>query len=74
MLEVKISDTMKNDIANFLAKCQCPEGGFGGGPGQIAHLATTYAAINSLCILGTEKAYNIINRYNSNVTCCFKMV
>jgi protein farnesyltransferase subunit beta len=31
-----------------------PAGGFGGGPGQIAHAATTYAAILSLCILSTD--------------------
>lgn len=53
---------MKASIANFLAKCQHPEGGFGGGPGQEAHLAPTYAAVNALCILGTEEAYNVIDR------------
>lgn len=31
-----------------------PAGGFGGGPGQIAHAATTYASVLSLAILGTE--------------------
>jgi protein farnesyltransferase subunit beta len=29
-------------------------GGFGGGPGQLAHAATTYAAVLVLCILTTE--------------------
>ena len=33
-----------------------------GGPGQDAHLAPTYAAVNALCILGTEEAYKVINR------------
>ena len=28
-------------------------GGFGGGPGQLAHAATTYAAVLALCILAT---------------------
>ena len=28
-----------------------PGGGFGGGPGQIPHAATTYAAVSALCIL-----------------------
>ncbi|CAF2957240.1 unnamed protein product [Rotaria sp. Silwood2] len=32
------------------------------GPGQIAHLAPTYAAVNALCLLRSEKAYNIIDR------------
>lgn len=43
-------------------RCQCPDGGFGGGPGQYAHLAPTYAAVNTLCIIGTEEAYNAIDR------------
>ncbi len=42
--------------------CQDEGGGFAGGPGQQAHLAPTYAAVNALCILGTEEAYSIINR------------
>jgi protein farnesyltransferase subunit beta len=29
-------------------------GGFGGGPGQLAHAATTYAAVLALCILATD--------------------
>lgn len=49
-------------IAKFLDRCQHPEGGFGGGPGQVAHLAPTYAAVNALCILATEEAYNVIHR------------
>jgi len=46
----------------FLNKCQAPEGGFGGGPGQIAHLAPTYAGVNALMICGMEQAYNLIDR------------
>lgn len=30
-------------IVEFLATCQAPDGGFGGGPYQLPHLATTYA-------------------------------
>lgn len=43
-------------------RCQNPEGGFGGGPGQSSHLAPTYAAVNTLCIIGTQEAYDAINR------------
>ena len=35
-------------------RCQNKSGGFGGGPGQISHLAPTYAAVNALSILGGE--------------------
>ncbi|OBS67345.1 hypothetical protein A6R68_04114, partial [Neotoma lepida] len=49
-------------VCQFLELCQSPEGGFGGGPGQYPHLAPTYAAVNALCIIATEEAYNVINR------------
>ena len=45
--------------------CQTPTGGFGGGPGQVAHLATTYAAMNAIAILGCNnftRAYQVVNR------------
>ncbi|KAL1924243.1 uncharacterized protein VTP21DRAFT_7278 [Calcarisporiella thermophila] len=45
-----------------IARMQNPDGGFGGGPGQTSHLAPTYAAVNSIAILGTEDAFRIINR------------
>jgi len=38
--------------------CVC----FTGGPGQIAHLAPTYAAVNALCLLQNRKAYQVIDR------------
>lgn len=46
----------------FAYRCQSEDGGFGGGPGQLPHLAPTYAAVNALCSLGTAEAYNVINR------------
>lgn len=52
-------------VCDFLSRCQTPTGGFAGGPGQHAHLAPTYAAVNALCIIGTEEAYNVINRYGA---------
>ncbi|XP_041969085.1 protein farnesyltransferase subunit beta [Aricia agestis] len=51
-----------DNIVNFLAQCQHKDGGYGGGPMQHAHLGATYAAINALCIIGTDKAYDSINR------------
>ncbi|XP_037500289.1 protein farnesyltransferase subunit beta [Rhipicephalus sanguineus] len=62
LLEITLYSEMKTSIADFLGKCQHPEGGFSGGPGQQAHLAPTYAAVNALSILGTEEAYKVINR------------
>ncbi|KAI0223397.1 Protein farnesyltransferase subunit beta [Lamellibrachia satsuma] len=62
LLEVPIPEDIASHVSNFLARCQRPKGGFGGGPGQDAHLAPTYAAVSALCILGTEEAYKVINR------------
>jgi protein farnesyltransferase subunit beta len=42
----------EGDGMTAIAEYYC--GGFGGGPGQMAHAATTYAAILSLCILATD--------------------
>ncbi|XP_039282764.1 protein farnesyltransferase subunit beta [Nilaparvata lugens] len=62
LLDFKLPADDKSHIARFLAKCQGPDGGFGGGPGQFGHLAPTYAAVNTLCTLGTEEAYKAIDR------------
>ncbi|XP_031842772.1 farnesyl transferase beta subunit [Nomia melanderi] len=58
----RLNDEEYSRIIGFLAKCQSPEGGFGGGPGQYPHLASTYAAVNALCIIGTHEAYQAIDR------------
>ncbi|CAI0654935.1 unnamed protein product [Colletotrichum noveboracense] len=39
-----------------------PGGGFGGGHGQNSHLATTYAVVLALAIVGGEDAYEVIDR------------
>uniref|UniRef100_T1IU12 Protein farnesyltransferase subunit beta n=1 Tax=Strigamia maritima TaxID=126957 RepID=T1IU12_STRMM len=50
------------EICTFLKNCQHPDGGFGGGPMQVAHLAATYAAVCALVIIGTDEAYEVIDR------------
>jgi protein farnesyltransferase subunit beta len=49
-------------VVEFLRRCQSSTGGFGGGPGQIPHLAPTYAAVLTLCEIGTREAYDAIDR------------
>lgn len=62
LLDAKLNDDMVELIVKFLRACQSEEtGGFGGGPGQIAHLATTYAAVNALCTLNTCEALDCID-------------
>ncbi|CAF4009359.1 unnamed protein product [Rotaria magnacalcarata] len=62
LLNETLSNDFIDDICDFLHRCQHPDGGFGGGPGQVAHLAPTYAAVNALCLLRNEKAYKVVNR------------
>ncbi len=49
-------------VTDFLALCQDPEGGFGGGPMQLPHLAPTYAAVACLVTLGGEAALSVVNK------------
>lgn len=62
ILDEPLTQERKTSFANFLSLCQHPDGGFGGGPGQDAHLAPTYAAVSALCIIRTEEAYSVIDR------------
>lgn len=41
---------------------QNASGGFGGGHGQMSHLATTYAVVLALTVAGGEEVYEIIDR------------
>ena len=50
-----------SDVANFLASCQHGDGGFGGGPQQLPHLAPTYAAVAALATLG-GRALHVADR------------
>ena len=54
--------TSKADCLAFLAACQDAGGGFGGGPGHLPHLATSYAAVASLVTLGGEAALGCVDR------------
>ncbi|NXA40621.1 FNTB farnesyltransferase, partial [Eudromia elegans] len=62
LLEEPVPEAVASDVCQFLSRCQSPQGGFGGGPGQQPHLAPTYAAVNALCIIGTEEAFGVIDR------------
>ncbi|RCN43518.1 hypothetical protein ANCCAN_10481 [Ancylostoma caninum] len=55
------SHQQKAEIIAFLKACQHPDGGYGGGPGQYAHLAPTYASVMALASLQMEEALESIN-------------
>lgn len=46
-----INEDLSNSIIKTLESCSSLLGGFGGGPGQMPHVACTFAAINSFIIL-----------------------
>ena len=60
-----LSGQPAEDVVRFLSLCQTPgTGGYAGGPvpGQLAHLAPTYAAVNALVTIGTPSALASIDR------------
>ncbi|KAI3951080.1 hypothetical protein MKW92_030614 [Papaver armeniacum] len=63
LLGESVDCDLEDNAIDFLSRCQDPDGGYGGGPGQLPHLATTYAAVNSLITLGGDKALSSINRH-----------
>lgn len=62
LLNSRFDDDLLSRVIAFLRKCRAPTGGFGGGPGQLPHLATTYATVNALVIIGTPEALDAIDR------------
>lgn len=61
--------TMGEDVSSYresllatVRSIQNDTGGFGGGQGQMSHLACTYAIILSLSIVGGQELYDVIDR------------
>ncbi|KAJ7074535.1 terpenoid cyclases/protein prenyltransferase alpha-alpha toroid [Mycena amicta] len=52
ILQVGLDPETKQKAIDTILECQHPEGGFGGGPKQAAHLLPTYAAVCALAIVG----------------------
>lgn len=61
VLNFKFSNDALQDVIHFLKKCRYATGGFGGGPNQYPHLAPTYAAVLSLCLIETDEALEAID-------------
>ena len=67
-LGADVSTDESHQLTDFLRRCQAPSGGFGGGPGQLPHLAPSFAAVSALMILGGEYAYSAIDRCAMRIT------
>lgn len=61
VLNFKFSYDILQDVIHFLKKCRYVTGGFGGGPHQYPHLAPTYAAVLSLCLIESDEALEAID-------------
>lgn len=61
LLNFKFSSEVLSDVVEFLSSCRYVNGGFGGGPGQLPHLAPTYAAVLSLSLIESEEAHEAID-------------
>ena len=59
--ELELDEDLQTDVVQFLSSCQHDSGGFGGGPGQLAHLAPTYAAMSALVTIGTKEAMAVVD-------------
>ena len=58
-------EALASDVVRFLRRCRSRRGeracfGFGGGPGQMPHIATTYAATCALVTIGTDETREAI--------------
>ncbi|KAJ0818074.1 putative protein farnesyltransferase [Helianthus annuus] len=62
LLGESVDIALENNAIDFLSRCQDQHGGYGGGPGQMPHLATTYAAVNTLITIGGQNSLASINR------------
>ena len=62
LLGEKIRDSLVERMVVFLAHCQNKDGGFGGGPQQLSHLAPSYAATLCVASLGSEQGFSMIDR------------
>jgi protein farnesyltransferase subunit beta len=63
LLRAPLPDGIESsDVVAFLSACKAAGGGYGGGPGQMAHLAPTYAAVCALLTLGGDEALASVDR------------
>lgn len=61
LLETNHDEILEKRAIQTIQQCQHAQGGYGGGPNQLPHLACTFAAICALTVIGSEAAFASIN-------------
>ncbi|GAA6006154.1 hypothetical protein JCM11491_002052 [Sporobolomyces phaffii] len=61
LFDGELDASAKSRVVETLTRFQNPDGGFGGGPNQLSHLAPTYASVAALCYVG-EAGWKAIDR------------
>ncbi|GAA5846975.1 hypothetical protein JCM9279_006974 [Rhodotorula babjevae] len=61
LLDGELDPDAQRRVVDTLRQCQNDDGGFGGGPGQLSHLAPSYAAVCALAYTGAV-GWNSIDR------------
>ncbi|KAH6894121.1 terpenoid cyclases/protein prenyltransferase alpha-alpha toroid [Thelonectria olida] len=62
LLGEDVSVRYRERLMDTVRPMQNPQGGFAGGFGQTSHLATTYASVLSLALVGGQQAYDVVDR------------
>ncbi|KAJ1735940.1 CAAX farnesyltransferase (FTase) subunit beta [Coemansia sp. Benny D160-2] len=58
-----IDDRLRRHTTDTLRRMHCPSGGFRSDPWQLPHLASSYAAVMALVVVGGEEAYSVVDRH-----------
>lgn len=61
LLGAPLDEHMRLRVKDTINSCQNKEGGFGGGPGQMSHVAASYAAVSAAAYAGQD-AWDMIDR------------
>ncbi|KAI7822802.1 protein farnesyltransferase subunit beta [Kickxella alabastrina] len=62
ILGCEIDSLLRRRTIDTLARLQSPSGGFCGGNKQLPHLAGSFAAVLAIVLVGSDEAYQIIDR------------
>lgn len=63
LLGATVPEDVEKSLIKHLSKFKDPDsGGYGGGPGQAGHMASTFSVVMALCALGSDEALESIDK------------